>query len=151
MAPIRRVRVKQRSSPWFNHEILESIQARNKAFKKFKNSQEQHDFVLYKRHRNEAQSRMDEAKRGYFAEKIIENKNDPKKLWKSFKELGCSSTTKNKLNSIGLNIKGEMVYEKAEVANEFNYFFLLLLPASWLASCPPVLVCMEATKSRSIM
>jgi hypothetical protein len=30
---------------------------------------------------------MDEAKRGYFAEKIIENKNDPKKLWKSFKEL----------------------------------------------------------------
>lgn len=61
MAPIRRVRVKQRSSPWFNHEILESIQARNKAFKKLNNSQEQHDFVLYKRHRNEAQSRMDEA------------------------------------------------------------------------------------------
>jgi hypothetical protein len=39
---------------------------------------------------------MDEAKRGYFAEKIIENKNDPKKLWKSFKELCCSCTTKNK-------------------------------------------------------
>ena len=59
---------------------------------------------------------MDEAKRGYFVEKIIE-KNYPKKLWKSFMELGCSSTTKNKPNSIGLNIKGEMVYEKAEVAN----------------------------------
>ena len=49
---------------------------------------------------------MDKAKRGYFPDKIIENKNDPKKLWKSFKELGCSSTTKNKLNSIGLNIRG---------------------------------------------
>jgi hypothetical protein len=44
---------------------------------------------------------MDEANRGYFAEKIIENKNDPKKHWKSIKELGCSSTTKNKLNSMG--------------------------------------------------
>jgi division protein CdvB (Snf7/Vps24/ESCRT-III family) len=30
---------------------------------------------------DEAQSRMDEAKRGYFADKIIENLNDPKKLW----------------------------------------------------------------------
>ena len=85
MAPIRQVKVKQRSSPWFSHEILESIQARNKAYKTFKNSQEQHDSVLYKHHRNEAQSRMDEAKRGYFAEKIIENKNDPKKLWKSLR------------------------------------------------------------------
>ena len=33
MAPIRLVRVKQRSRTWFNHEILESIQAMNKAFK----------------------------------------------------------------------------------------------------------------------
>jgi hypothetical protein len=49
--------------------------------------------------------------------KIYENRNDPKKLWKSF------STTKNKLNSIELNITGKMVYEKAEVANELNYFF----------------------------
>jgi hypothetical protein len=29
---------------------------------------------------DEAQSRMDEAKRGYFADKIIENKNDPNKF-----------------------------------------------------------------------
>ena len=89
MAPVGRVRVKQRSTTWFNHEILESIQARNKAFKKCKNSKEQPDFVLHKHHRNEAQrrmdeakSRMDEAKRGYFADSIIENKKDPKKLWK---------------------------------------------------------------------
>ena len=72
---------------WDLHLITIS-QARNKAFKKCKNSQEQHDFVLYKRHRSEAQSRMGEAQRSYFAEKIIENKNDPKKLWKSFKEIG---------------------------------------------------------------
>ena len=33
MAPIKRVGVKQRSSPWFNHEMLESLQARNKALR----------------------------------------------------------------------------------------------------------------------
>jgi uncharacterized iron-regulated protein len=95
MAPIRWVRVKQRS--WFNHETVESIKARNKAFKTCKTSQEQPDFLLYKHLRNEAQKWMDEAKRGYFADKITENKNYFKNLWKSFKELGCSSTTKNKL------------------------------------------------------
>jgi hypothetical protein len=52
LAPIRQVRIKQQSSHWFNHEILEYIQARNKAFQ---NSQEQSGFILYKPHKSTEQ------------------------------------------------------------------------------------------------
>lgn len=123
LAPIRQIILKQRSRPWFNHDILESIQARNKSSKKCYNSQEQYDSLLYKHHRNEAQHRMNEAKRGHFSDKITKNKNYPKKLWKSFKELSCSSPTKTKFNSIGLKIRRKMVHKKSEVAIEFNILF----------------------------
>lgn len=66
-----------------------------------------------------------EAKRWYYTDTIAENKNDPKKLWKSFKELGCIKSAKNKSSSIGLYIMGtvSLVSNKTMVANKFNSYF----------------------------
>lgn len=55
MAPLKQIRVKQRSSPWLNQEILDAIQHREEAVQRFKKSQDQADADNYKKCRNDAQ------------------------------------------------------------------------------------------------
>jgi uncharacterized protein YydD (DUF2326 family) len=43
--------------------------------------------------RNKVQREVKSARSNYFSDKIEENKNDPKKLWKQLKDLGFKSKT----------------------------------------------------------
>ena len=123
VAPIKEVRLKQRSEPWFSDEILKSINERDKALLDFKRSKDQSIFLLFKMLRNKTQRLIDKAKRSYLKDQLEEHKNCSKKLWKCLKEIGTGKTRHAKASNIGLNVNGITTFDKLSVATCFNKFF----------------------------
>ena len=131
MAPIKQIRIKTRTEPWMNNKILELIQERDKALNlAIKNKTNN---VLRQRFnflRNKVQREVKKGKTDYFKNKIDENKNNPKQLWKQFKSLGYSN--KSKVNSkIVLETDDEICFEPQKIAqymnnNFFNIAFFLV-------------------------
>jgi hypothetical protein len=64
------------------------------------------------------------AKSHYFANKVEENKNNSKELWKSLNNLGAPSKSLGASStSVGLIIDEEICFDKSKVAKKFNDFF----------------------------
>jgi hypothetical protein len=123
LAPVKSVRLKQRSEPWINSEILELIRERDKSFQKFKKHGDNINYTNFTKLRNKVQSKIRHAKKQYYINKIDEHKHEPKKLWNTIKTLGTAKTTKAKASNIGLEINGEINFDKTCVGEKFNNFF----------------------------
>ncbi len=52
MAPLRQVRVKQRTSPWMDQKILEILKNRNRALSIYRRTKNQEDYRKFKALRN---------------------------------------------------------------------------------------------------
>ena len=63
---------------------------------------------LYKTLRNKISSLIKESKKATYKSKIDGGKNDPRSIWKIFKELGASSEKNNENKILGLNIDNEI-------------------------------------------
>ena len=107
VAPIKTVRIKQRSEKWINEEILMTIRARNSSLKSYKKNKDPADFKSFKSLRNRVNRMVTKAKKEYFSDRISECKDDPKKLWKCLKEVGYSNKSISK-SSISLKIDGSV-------------------------------------------
>jgi len=64
--PSKETRIKQRSQPWINDDILDTIHLRDKILSEFKRSKLPALFKEYKVLRNKVQRMVDEAKRDFF-------------------------------------------------------------------------------------
>ena len=122
MAPIKEVRLKQRSEPWFNGEILELIQERDRKLYEYKKTDNVNLYNEYKIIRNKTQKVIIKTKEEFYNTKIEENKNKPKKLWQDLKNLGLKSKGGG-CSNIGLKIGDDVCFEKPRVAETFNNFF----------------------------
>ena len=67
ISPIKEVRIKQRTEPWINAEILQSINDRNRAFKAFKGNKSELTFYTVKELRNKKQTVIHNAKKNFFS------------------------------------------------------------------------------------
>ena len=123
LAPLKEVRVKQRTAPWINGEILELIRHRDKHLTKFKRTKNHSDYEQFLCYRNIVNHKINEAKSNYFANAVSENQNQPAKLWKTLKNMGCSTKSHKKSSNIGLVIDNNICFDKFKVANHFNNFF----------------------------
>lgn len=123
LAPIKMVRIKQISQPWFNDAISKGIMQRNKLFAFFKKNRTEQAFSDYKKCRHKVYRNIVSAKKGYFNDKILENKNKPQDLWKIVKQLGYSNKSNNKSSSLSLDIGDKISAEKSEVADSLNTYF----------------------------
>ena len=109
LAPLKQVRLKQRSDPWMTNDILSQIKHRDNLLLKFKSDRTQkHLYSEYCKVRNKIQRDIRHAKSNYFTNCIDENKNNSKKLWQTLKDLGYSSKVKGAANIV-LSIKGTYV------------------------------------------
>ena len=88
LAPSKNQRIKGTSQVWFDAEIMEKINERDKLFKKFKKSPLHVDKDNYNKVKNEVQKLICTNKKAYFEVKVTENIGKPKELWKSSKSLG---------------------------------------------------------------
>ena len=91
IAPIKEIRVKNNSQDWFDAEINEEIERRDKSLAKFKKFRLHSDNESYKKARNKVQRMIKDKKKIFFTGKLNENIGKPKELWKSLKSLGLPS------------------------------------------------------------
>ena len=89
IAPMKEIRIKNSSKEWFDEEILEEIEKRDKLLAKFKKSRQPSDSQNYKIARNKVQGMIKKKQKNFIAEKLNQNIGKPKELWKSLKS--CSA------------------------------------------------------------
>ena len=124
VAPVKNVRLKQRTEQWFTGDILRSISVRDKAWKQYRKQKTSENFTEYKRLRNKTDALIKNAKKDFVKNKIEENKSCPKKLWKTLKSLGIPTKVKEASSNIGLkNENDEVCFDSDFVANKFNHYF----------------------------
>lgn len=123
IAPMKQLRVKQGTDPWLSGEILHLIQDRNYCLKMFNKTKQADWYDRYKCLRNSVQNKKADAKSEYLANKVEENKNNPKKLWQTLKSLGTSSKDTRTRPNFGIKINNEICSDKSKVADTFNQFF----------------------------
>lgn len=68
------------------------------------------------------------AKINHYKNDILENKDNPKKLWKTLKQLGAGKANSNKPRVIGLNINGELNFDKKKKKRSQTTLTVILRP-----------------------
>jgi len=74
LAPIKQARIKQRTEPWIDSDILALIIQRETAFKQYKQSKIEEHLNIFRSLRNKTQITISKAKQHFFTEKLEENK-----------------------------------------------------------------------------
>ena len=124
VAPTKSVRIKNRTEPWMNSIILNLIRERDKIlYKSNKNKNDKELRSKFNSLRNKVQREIRKAKTNFFKDKIEENKDNPKNLWKQFKSLGYSSKSSSKSKVI-LDIDNNLCFNTKENSNHMNNYFL---------------------------
>ena len=122
LAPIKEIRLKNRTEPWISNEILDAIKLRDNLLYRYKKDQKPELYSEFCKIRNKIQRDIKRAKSTFFQNKIEEFKFNPKKLWENLKTLGYSNKSKDKSRII-LNIDGELCFDTNRVANYINQFY----------------------------
>ena len=122
IAPIKEIRLKNRTEPWMTSDILEDIKQRDFYLYRFKKNRAQEDYKLFCKLRNKVQRNIRTAKSEYLSNKIEENKNEPKNLWQQLKNLGYKNSKKDSSNVV-LTINDENCHDSKTVSDYFNQFF----------------------------
>ena len=78
----------------------------------------------YKVLRNRISSMIQESKSATYKNKIENGKDDPKSIWKIFKEFGASNKKSDDNNILGLRINDKIVSDNSELAGIFNDYFI---------------------------
>ena len=119
---MKEIRVKNNSPDWFEAEIHEEIETRDKLFAKFKKSKKSNDHKNYKIARNKVQHLINKKKKIFVVGKLNENIGKPKELWKSLKSLGLPSK-KTTPSSICLENNETLSFDSKTNAEIFKDFY----------------------------
>jgi hypothetical protein len=90
-APIKQVKAKHYSAPWFNNDIRASLKARNKARKRYIKSSSPIDFAVYREVRNKTKQMIKNAKIKFF-HGIFNSSTNAEVIWKNIKSLGIGKS-----------------------------------------------------------
>ena len=121
-APVKEVRLKQRTEPWINSEILDLIKQRDLYLYQFKKSKARAVYKLYCHFRNKVQRDIKIAKSVFFfSNKIEENKNSSRKLWQRLKALRYKNKKSDSSNFV-LTVHDQNCHDPKTIANYFNEF-----------------------------
>ena len=122
IAPMKEIRIKNGSKEWFDEEILEEIEKRDKLLAKFKKSRQPSDSQNYKIARNKVQGMIKKKQKNFIAEKLNQNIGKPKELWKSLKSLGLPSKQQSS-STICLEKDGILSFDHKANAEIFKDFY----------------------------
>lgn len=117
-APIKEHRIKHDVQPdWVTSDVLDKIKQRD-------NLKHQCRFDEYKTLRNEISNLIQERKRSTYESKIEEGKDDPKSIWKIFKEFGASSKKDNDNDILEIKLGDTVISNDFDLAENFNDYFI---------------------------
>ena len=121
IAPIKEIRVKGNSKPWFDGTISERIKIRDKLRKKYKKSGLQIDFENFKNAQKQANNLIKTKKCDFVKNQLKANIAKPSKLWKVLKSLGLSAKCDN--SKICLKNNCTAYFEPKETSSIFKNFY----------------------------
>ena len=117
-APLKQHRVRKENQPeWLSPEIIDCIKERNKC----KINGNQRGYVFF---RNKVSSMIKVAKNNMYKAKIEKGKDDPRTIWKIFKEFGASRKMATNEIINGLRQNSQLISDDKEMANCFNKYFV---------------------------
>ena len=123
--PKKKIKLKPQkyNNPWITKEIKKSSKRKQKLYEKFLKNRNEKNEKLYKSYKSLFESIKHKSKRIYHSSKILEIKNNAKKIWGVMKELiGKARNTESSL-PIKLVIEKKEVTEIKDIAKKFNNFF----------------------------
>ena len=110
------------SQEWFDGEIAEKISARDKLFRKFKETKLQVDSDLWREAKYNVDILIKSKKRNFYENRIKENTAKPKELWKTLKSLGMGNNIDNTVNYC-LKDKETISFDTESKMKIFRNFF----------------------------
>ena len=117
-APLKSHRIKRKYQPdWLNPDILECIKERDKC--KLNGKIEE-----YRTLRNKVSAMINLAKKETYQTKVEEGKDDPRSIWKLFKQLGMSKKGNAKVDNFEIKVSNDLISDNQEIANVFNEYFV---------------------------
>ena len=143
-APVKDIRIKQRSEKWIDSDILQCIRDRDKAFQMYKRNKTDENLNNFRTLRNKVQSQIFNAKKNYFKDTLESNKSDSKSLWKCLKDLGLPSKSSQTSSNIGLKIDDEICFDKLKIAEKFNTFYTTVA-SKLVEKLPPCIISFGAS------
>ena len=122
IAPMKEIRIKGSSKAWFDGEVIERINVRDKLKKKFVKSKLKIDYDNFKNAQRQASQIVKRNKLDYIKNQLNENIAKPSKLWKTLKSIGLANKGKNEAK-ICLEENNKMFFEPKEVSRIFKQFY----------------------------
>ena len=105
-APTFTKRIKGKSSPWLNDEIKQKMNARDKLYRKWRNSKSLENKPAYQLKRNRVNVLIRSSKTRYNKEMLKENSNDSNKFWKCLKQIFPTKTKANTTSKPNYTVNG---------------------------------------------
>ena len=113
--PLIKKRIQNETQPkWFTSELLQLIKSRDEKLKTAKLSNSERDWFDLKRAKNKVTAAIRSAKKNYFHLSFQENRNDPKKLWSTIRNLTGKNIAANGPSFLEEN--GKQIRDRAEIA-----------------------------------
>ena len=121
--PVKNIRVRSDSPKWFTKELVEEIYHRDRLYIRAKHSKTLQDWELFRNKKNHIKKLLNQAREEYIKNKLEQDKNDPKKFWRSINNLTGLGRNKSKrgLREI-VNENGELL-KGMDAANFMNNYY----------------------------
>ena len=104
-------------SKWLIHEILDLIKERNKC--KLNGNMD-----AYKALRNKVSALIDIAKKETYQSKIDEGKNNPRTIWKLFKEFRMKNKEDENMSNFNIQLEEKVITNESDLAEVFDNYFI---------------------------
>ena len=122
IAPMKDIRVKGNSKPWFDSDIMEAIRVRDKLKEKFLRTKLHVDHERFKEQRNSVQQKIKNKKTNFVRNQLQKNTKKPKELWKVLKNIGLPSKAAP-ISKICLKENEFTQFSDIQNANTFKNFY----------------------------
>ena len=136
ITPFKDLRIKNNTQDCFDDEVTKAIKLRGKCLNQFKLTKLNINGDLYKEAKYDAVKLIKQKKSQFYKEKLKENIDKSKELWKALQFLGLPSK-KGTLSNICLKKDGKICFDDETNANAFKEF-LCNLASDLVAKLPPL-------------
>ena len=119
--PTRRKRIRQKTHPWLDSNILSLMRRRDHVHKRAKQSGDNESWTLYRHLRNQVTSNLRKQRRNYFKQHLLEYKGNPKLFWRALKLVLPGKRKSTNIDKLVVDDK--TFTEPKHIANALNHYF----------------------------
>ena len=121
--PLKKIRVRNDSPQWFTRELVEEIYHRDRLYIRAKHSKKPEDWDLFRKKKNQIKKLLNQAREEFIKNKLEQDKNDPKKFWRSINTLTGLGKNKSKKGLRELKNENGEILKGLDAANYMNTYY----------------------------